>query len=368
VLIEPRTVLFAAALFVGIGLCWVVISRATDVLILLFLAIILAEGLRPIVGRLHALAMPRPVGVLLIYAVVLVILGLLGWLLLQPVLTEAETLAENLPTYVADIQHHIAHIQRTIRHQSEVGNALGTLQGQVASVARSLAFLLLHLPFTMADIVIKFLAVLFMAFFWLTATGGLKPFAVGLLPPQLRDEASAILGEMGYRLGGYLRGTLVNMVAVGIATAIAMKLLGVPYPILLGIVSGLTEMLPLLGTFIGQGTAIVVALITMGPLTAGEVWFVTMLIQQAEANILVPVVMHRAVDLNPLSVTIAILMGASLFGVLGAIIAVPLGVVVKILIVRVLAPAARSLWQSAHPVLTPGDTARGAPSAQSRTR
>jgi predicted PurR-regulated permease PerM len=98
----------------------------------------------------------------------------------------------------------------------------------------------------------------------------------------------------------------------------------------------------MIGTFIGQGVAIGIALVAEGPASAFVVWFVTMIIQQLEGNLLVPLIMGKVAEINPLAVTVTILMSAALFGLLGALVAVPAALMVQTLIQRVLAPAARN--------------------------
>lgn len=345
VLIEASTIWLAAAIFVGIGIGWVLLTRTTDILLLVFSAIVLAEGLRPVVDRLAGHRVPRPISVLAIYAVSGAALAGLGWLLVQPLLSEAQHFANNLPQFVNEARHLIEQARQAVGHSPIVANALNALQGQIGGIAGNVASLILHAPLTVGGALFKLLEVVFLAFFWLTATSGLKRFVIDLFPDSARATVDEVLGEMAYKLGGYVRGTLINMLVVGALTGIGLWLLGVPYPVLLGTVSALTESLPLIGTFIGQGVAIGVTLLTRGWISGLEVYLLTMLIQQFEGNVLVPVVMNRAVDLNPFSVGVAILLGASLFGLMGAVMAVPLAVLIKVLVVRVLAPAARRASQ-----------------------
>lgn len=338
----------------GLALLWVALSRIIDILLLLFIAIILAEGIRPIVDWLHDRHVPRALAVLLLYLGGGAVLVLLGWWFVQPLLGEARGLIDHLPRYEHHAEQLIGNVQREIRGSTPLSSAVDAIKGQVKGMAGGVLGPIIHGPLTVATVMFKTLEVLFMAFFWLTAVRGLKPYVVGLLPQQMQDDTSDILSEIGRRLGGYLRGVVVDMVVIGVVTGLVLTLLGVPYPLLLGVVAGLAEALPLIGTFVGQAVAIAVALIAVGPLKAGEVWLATMLIQQAEGNLLIPFVMNRAVDLNPLTVTVGILIGGALFGILGAVVAVPAAVVIKVCIVRILAPAAQRAM--ARP---PGDGPEG---------
>jgi len=133
----------------------------------------------------------------------------------------------------------------------------------------------------------------------------------------------------------------INMVVIGLLSGGGVLLLGLPYPFLLAVLAGLTEAIPLIGPFIGGAPAVLIALATDGPLKAGEVAVLYLVIQQIEGTTLVPLVMNRVVQLNPLTVTVAILLGSALLGVVGALLAVPAAAVIQVLVLRVLAPAAR---------------------------
>jgi len=131
------------------------------------------------------------------------------------------------------------------------------------------------------------------------------------------------------------------MVFIGITHTIGMLILGVPYPLLLGVFAGLTEAIPIAGPFIAGAVSMAVALIAIGPVKCLEVFVLVVLIQQFEGNVLVPNVMNRVVKLHPLTVLVAVVLGAKLYGILGAVVAVPVAVILHILIVDVLAPLAR---------------------------
>lgn len=337
VLIQPRTIWLAAAVAVGLALTWIVVSNALTVLILLFMAVVVAEGLRPLVDWLARRRLPRPVAVLLLYLVGFLMLGLLGWLLVRPLRAELAAFVDHLPRYVAQTQRLVDDVQQAIGVDLQVGQLLGALPAQ----SQQLLAVLLRGPVVLIGVVSGALAILLVAFFWLTGTSGLQGFLVGLLPAAAQAPATATFDEVGDRLGGYLRGLVFNMVVIGVLSGVGLALLGVPYPLVLGVLAGLTEAIPIVGPLAGGSVAVVVALVTQDPLKAGEVALLYLAIQQIEGNTLVPLVMQRAVGLNPLAVVTALLLGGALLGVLGAVLAVPLAAVLQVLVLRVLAPLAR---------------------------
>jgi predicted PurR-regulated permease PerM len=138
-----------------------------------------------------------------------------------------------------------------------------------------------------------------------------------------------------------VRGLVVNLGIVGILSGVGLFLLGVPYALLLAIVAALLQIIPFFGPYIAGAIALLVALPNGGWLLALEVLVLFVAIQQLEMLAIVPLVMRRAVKLNPLLTIVALLVGAAVLGLLGAVLAVPLAIVLQVLTVRVIAPIIR---------------------------
>jgi predicted PurR-regulated permease PerM len=291
--------------------------------------------------------------VLLLYGLVLGVLGLLGWILVTPLVAQVAAFVAALPRYVAQAQHLLGEAQRFIGHTPQAAAALNALSGQLGGLAQQIPLLLVNVSLTLVGALFKSIEILLIAFFWLTATDGLKPFVVGLLPTAAHDPARGILAELSHNLGGYLRGVVINMVVIGLLSGAGVAVLGVPYPVLLGVIARLTEVLPIVGTWISGSVAVLVAVATHGLLKGVEVAALFVVIQTLEGNTLVPYVMSRTTALNPLTVLVAVLAGGALLGLVGAVLAVPLAVVLEVLVLRVLAPAARQASQRASAAPSP---------------
>lgn len=133
------------------------------------------------------------------------------------------------------------------------------------------------------------------------------------------------------------------MVIIGTLTGLGLALLGVPYALLLGLLAALTELLPYLGPWISGSVSVVFSLIAVGPLKAVEVVILFILIQEIEGNVVEPLVMSRAVRIDPLLVIVAVLIGLDLLGIIGAILAVPIAAGIQVIFVEVVAPAIRRM-------------------------
>jgi predicted PurR-regulated permease PerM len=343
--ITPRSLWLAALIVVVLVVSAFIIAKALSTVILLLLAIILGEAIRPLVARLQQRRIPGPLAILLIYLVGLAIVGFLLWVLLGPLVKEVNTLAASIPSYVGQFQRWAANLQEQLKTQSALAQAVSSLSRTLGSLAQQTLPALINVPVALVSgilgLFISLVIVLTMTLFWLTSTERLRPFVVGLFPPQEQARVGGVITEIGQGFGGYVRGTIISMVLIGLVTGVGLLLLGVPYALLLGLVAGLTELLPYLGPWISGTVAVVVATLTVGPLKGVEVVILFILIQELEGNVIQPLVMSRAVHVDPLLVIVAVLVGINVLGIIGAVLAVPLAAAIQTVIVRVLAPMAR---------------------------
>jgi predicted PurR-regulated permease PerM len=282
---------------------------------------------------------------LLIYLAALLVVGVLLWLLLSPLLREVSAFTRDLPRYLVQLQHDIYRLEQSLRAQEPVNAVLEDLSTSLAPLVRNSIPMLLAVPFNaisgLSLLFIDLVIVLTMALFWQMSSAKLKPFVVGLFPDQSQERASLIIGEIGRSFGGYVRGILFSMVIIGLMVTLGLTFLGVPYELLLGVLAGFTALLPYIGPWISGAIAILVALVAVDPAKALQVLILFFLVYTVEAELLGPLVMSRAVRVDPLVVIVSMLIGLSLLGVPGAILAVPLAACVQVLLVRVLAPALR---------------------------
>ena len=332
----------------GLGLLWVVVAQVVHILLLLFLALILAEGIRPIVEWLHGYGLPRPLAILLIYVLALGLVGVFLWILGDALIREFSSFVEDVPRYLAQAQGALGQIQQWLDGRPQAVQFVNQLGGQLGGFLQQVTTLLFQGPLLLLNVLAQVILILTLAFFWLTATEGFKSFLVELLPDDLQAEASDVLAEIGTRIGGYLRGVVINMLVIGFLSGLGLFLLGVPYPVLLGVLAGLTEAMPIVGPYIGGSVSVLVALTTGDVLKAVQVAVLYLIIQQVEGNTLVPLVMNRAVRLSPFTSLTALLIGTALFGIVGTIIAVPAAAALKVLLLRVLAPAIRRTTRGAQ--------------------
>jgi predicted PurR-regulated permease PerM len=343
--ISQHTLWLAAGVALVALVVILALARALGAVLLILLAITLAEAIRPLVARLERIRVPRPVGALLIYLVVAALLAGIGWLLFAPLAAQINELASNLPQYLAQAQQWAKDAQQALAANDPLSALLNALAAQLASALQTALPTILQFPLTLVSGVfgglLSIVIVITMSVFWLMSADKLRNFALGLAPEDRRAGGALLFTDLGRTLGGWVRGTLVAMLLIGLLTGLGLALLGVPYALLLGILAGLLELIPYLGPWISGAIAVVVTLLTVDPLKALEVVVLFIIVQEIEGNLVQPFVMSWAVKVDPLLVLIAITVGAEALGLVGAVIAVPVAGMAQVITQRIVAPAIR---------------------------
>ena len=333
--VTVRTLVVAAlVVIVTLGVISLLAS-VVGLLLTILVAIVFAEGVRPLVNRLSDESrLPRAAAIAVVFVGLIAVLAVLITLLVQPIVDEATSLARNLPTYQASIQSTINTWQQQLNLGGSGSPNLGSTLAGGLDTAKNV---LLTIGGYIVGILVNLVLVLVIGFLWLVTADRLKAFVVDLMPPQHQVLAADIFREMGLRMGGFLRATAINMVVVGVLTGVACTAIGLPSPVLLGIFAGLTAAIPLVGPFLGIGPPLLLGL-TLGPGHAIAVVVVLLLIQLLDANLVVPMVMNRVVSLPALAVVMSLLIGGALQGLVGALLAVPVASALQVVVLRVLVP------------------------------
>ena len=324
----------AGALVGALGILAVVWLTART-LALLFAAIAIAEAVSPLVIRLER-RMARALAIALVYLVLLVVLGLLGWILVPRLVAQAEDLAINAPLLIE-------------RGQNLVDEWDPGGQGRIiAGIERNMARFsgaLLSLPFALVSSAVQIVLVLFMSAYWLLSRPALGRFTRSLVPEGLHERLESVLDEVGDSIGGYVRGEVIDAALVGALTFAGLSLIGVDYALVLALLAGLGELIPVVGPIVSAVPALAVAFLDSPGQGFATLAFYVVL-QQVESNILLPHTMDKQADVPPLLALVALFAGSGIGGILGALIAIPLAGALKVLVVRVVAPAVRR-WTGA---------------------
>lgn len=296
--------------FLAVVLALWFLVQIGSIVLTLFVALILALGLSPLVDKLCQKGLSRPLSVLVTYIVFILLLLGLFTVALTPMVNQTQKLIEKLPFYATTIAiPGMEELQRQF---------VDSLAKEVSSASGSVLRVTLGF-FSNALVVVT---ILVLTFYFLIDLPQLKQRFIRLFSRGARSKVEETINEVEAKLGGWLRGQVFLMFVVGLAAFVGLSLIGVEYALSLALIAGLLEIVPIVGPLISVVPALIVAA-AVSPLTVVLVALLYLLIQQAENNLLVPKVMEKAVGFSPLATLIAILIGGKLLGVLGALLAVP---------------------------------------------
>jgi len=321
------------ALVAAVVYCLLLGARAVA---LVFIALLLASGLEPLIRRVRVRSrLGRGATLLLVYAGFFLLVVVTALAVLPSAANQLAELGARLGPVLTDAREWARTIEPRFVSVSLVG-LLTTIQRALipSAVDAPEPEQLIALGFSFAEIVISVIAVLTLVYFWLTERAHLQRFALAMLPLERRTGARDAWNEIEDRLGAWVRGQLILMGSVAASTTIAYFLIGLEGPVLLGLIAGLAEAIPLVGPALGAVPALIVAALTGNIETVVLVALVYLVIQVVEGNVLVPLVMHNTIGIPPFIVFASILAGAAVAGIPGALIAVPLAAALLVIMER----------------------------------
>ena len=307
------------------------------IMLLLILALLFAIVLSKPVNYLARMGLPRGLGVLVVLLSAFMVLWLASRMIIPVVEVQAGQFVRDFPALLTQMQDLFWSSQNTfglasetsISSQSLLETGRDYLSGHVSSaisVGRSLVE-------AVSLGLVGFIVTIYLVIQPTQLVNGFVSF----FPAGQRERVRGVLGEMYHAVQKWFVGQLSAMVLIGVLTAIALSIIGIPYALFIGALSGLLAFIPLVGALISVIPPVLLALATNPVLI---VWVILsyILIHQIEAHLIQPLVMSRAVSLHPVVVILAILVMGTLFGFIGLLLAVPL--------VAALSVLAHELWIS----------------------
>jgi predicted PurR-regulated permease PerM len=307
-------------------------AAAGRVLLLVFVAIVLASALEPMIGWIRGhLGLRRGLTILLVYAGFFVTVVGLALVVLPAAINQFNNIVAGLPPLVERAHEWAA----TLRPRG-LSTSVSALIDEAERTLRPLPpdpDAVLDVGITVAEAIVSVATILAIVFFWLVEHARLQRFALAFLPAERRGGAREAWNEVENRLGMWVRGQLILMGAIGAATGVAYTLLGLPSALLLAFVAAVTEAIPIVGPLLGAIPAILVAL-TVSPELALAVAGVYVVLQIVEGNVLVPLVMRNTIGISPFLVIVSVLVGATAGGIIGALFAVPVAAAIVVLLER----------------------------------
>jgi predicted PurR-regulated permease PerM len=329
-----RSVVRGAGLAIGVVIVAAVVLLAVaaiNVLVLMFIALILASGLQPIIAWLRGhLPVGRGPAILLVYGAFFAILVGLVAVVVPTAVAQLERTMASLPPFFERARAWAG----TVR-PAGLSESLMALIDAAARALRPPATpapgQVVQVGLTVAETITSLLTLLTVVYFWLTEHARLQRYVLAFVPRDRRTRAHRVWNAAETRLGMWVRGQLILMATIGIGTGVAYTLLGVPGALLLGLTAAIAEAIPIVGPLLGAIPAVLVAA-SVSPELALSVAVVYAVLQVIEGNILVPLVMRNTIGISPFLVIFSVLVGATAGGFIGALLAVPIAAVGEVLI------------------------------------
>ena len=330
---RPRTVLVVLGIIIAAFLLLQIVKAAQGILIWIFVAIFLALALNPAVDALQRRGVRRRgVAVSIVFIAAILAIAALAATVVPTIVSQVNDFIDAVPGYVADLTEgkgRLGFLEREYQITERVREALS--EGGAIKVL-GLSGTALAVTKGVITAVFATVTIAFLTLFMLLEGPAWIERLYSLLPEEKQPRWRAIGRDIYRTIGGYVTGNLAISLIAGITSTTALVILGVPYAVALGLLVAILDLIPLAGATIAAILVTTVAF--LDSTTSGIIMLIFFVIyQQLENQVLQPVVYGRTVRLSPLAVLIAVLIGAEIAGVIGALAAIPVAGTIQVLIV-----------------------------------
>lgn len=310
------------------------VASAREILLLIALAFFIAVGLEPLVALLHRRGVRRGLAVAIVsLGAVAVFVGFLA-IAIPPLVNEIDLLIKHAPHYLDSLNrrssflghlnmkfHIVSHVQKALS-----GGGLSTVTSGVVGAGT-----------VVLGVITSAIIVVALTIYFLADLPRVTSAMYRLVPHSRRARAGLLIDEVFARVGGYVLGNLITSVIAAVGTFVWLAAWGVPYPLLLSVFVGFMDLIPIVGSTVAGIVVSLVALTVSLPVALATAGFY-IVYRQAEDYLITPRVMQRTVDVSGLITVIAVLIGGTLFGILGALIAIPIAAGIKLIVEEVSFP------------------------------
>jgi predicted PurR-regulated permease PerM len=330
----PLTILAWLAVIIIAG--WL-ITQVAHALLVIFLAVIIAFGITPLV-RLLRHWFHRPIAVAITYLVVIAFVVSLGTLLVVTAASQVVNLVAALPTYLGEVKNFLPQIQSLLGPFGVTNTSLQDINQQIfgllQQIGTTVATSSLSIISSVAALLLDAALILILSIYF--SLDG--PRAVGWLkeetPFPLRQYVLYFFNVFNQVVGGYIRGTIFMALLIGSLVGVGLGVIGLPYAVLLGVLAFFMAFVPVIGTFLSGAASLLIAF-PHGIATTLIVLAYFVFVHIIEGDVLGPRILGRAVGIHPATGIIALLLGTEIFGVWGALFAAPLAGLLQAAVVTV---------------------------------
>ncbi|HEX2414568.1 MAG TPA: AI-2E family transporter [Thermoleophilaceae bacterium] len=324
-----RIVLIVVCVVLTLYLIYLIRTPLSWILIATFLAVALSGPVNVLARRMR-----RGFAITLVYLGLLAVPLLLIALLVPPLITEANDFANNVPRYAQDVTDFVQRNDQ-LRELNRDYDITAQLEKEAAKLPDALggaAGTLRDVGFGIVNSIFALITILVLAAFLLANGRNWVDAAIASRPAEQRQRLRRSLDNMASAVAGYVAGALTIALIAGVATFIVLTILGVPFAAPLAVIAGLFSLIPLVGATIAAVLIGIVTVFEDFP-TITIIWTIwAILYQQFENHVIQPQIQKRTVKVQPFITIVAVLFGATLLGVLGALVAIPVAASIQILL------------------------------------
>lgn len=326
VVIKTSTILKVIIILLALGFLWLV----RDILMLLLVALFLAALMHPAARWGASKKIPKGLMVIFIYLILFALLAALFALIIPTLVRQLGSLSQIIGSSIVALSGSIQSLREfTVQYglADNLSAGVASLQEQVSRVATGLFATLTGL----FGSIVGFVIVLVMAFYIVVQDKEAVRMFHNLVPDKYQDLSTRLISQVEVKIGRWLIGQLTLSLIIGVVYYIGLLVLDVQGALALSIFAGFTEFIPYLGPILG-GIPIVLVALSDSVIKALFALGLVIIIQQLENQIVVPKLMQKAVGLNPLISIVAVLVGARLFGIFGALLAIPMATALSVVL------------------------------------
>jgi predicted PurR-regulated permease PerM len=329
---RARTILAVLGIVLAVAIVLQVIWLARQVITWILVAVFLALALNPAVNWLQERGLRRR-GLAAATAYLGTLAGLagIGALFIPTIVDEANSFARELPNYLEDLSEGRGPLGRLEREYDIVDRVREQVSEGGASRLLGLSGTAVAITKSVLTAIVAVVTIAFLTFFMLLEGPGWVQRFYDLVPEQSRPRVERIANDIYRTIGGYVTGNLFISLIAGVTSTIVLLVMGVPFAVALGLLVAILDLVPLAGATLAA--IIVTTVAFLDSLPAGIVVLAFFIVyQQLENHVIQPVVYSRTVQLSPLAILIAVLIGAKLAGILGALAAIPVAGTIQVLL------------------------------------
>lgn len=325
--ITPGTVVLTVLILGGFWVAWYL----RDVLLVVLTAVILASSIEPITLRMVRWGIPRVLSVILIYLLAFLSILALFYLVVPRMVTETRSLIDAFPAYLQTFEIS----PNEILISDDGGQSLMDFLVQFKDILGASSSSMLGIASAVFGGVMSFFLIVVLSFYFAVQERGLDDFIRMITPYHKQEYMLNLWKRAQHKMGRWLQGQLLLSFLVGAMAYVGLLILGVPYALLLGILTALFELVPVFGSILAAIPAVAIALLDGGTASALFVVALYVIVNQLQGNIIYPIVVQKVLGIPPLVVILAILAGAKLGSYLGSaflgiLIAVPLAAAIQV--------------------------------------